>query len=319
MTTCPPNVPDEPPAVDALEIALLNNLGDAGLEGGERQFTDLLRRAAGDRPLRIRFFSLPTIRRGASARARIAALYAPFDTLFERPLDGLIITGCEPRAEHLEEEVYWPSLCGVIDEARAATRSTIFSCLAAHAAVLHLDGIRRRPRETKLSGVYPVAARGPHSLLVGAPGAPRVPHSRWNGLDEAELVACGYDILTSGEATGVDVFAKDQGSLFVFLQGHPEYDPDALLREYRRDVLRYLERSSEIYPRIPDNVVSADVAAALAAFEQAARRERRLDAFARFPSLRRGDHTERSSNAFGDWLFSNWIDHLEKAPARHAA
>ena len=61
-------------------------------------------------------------------------------------MDALIITGAEPRAEAIcDEEPYWPALTRLIDWAEIGTISTLFSCLAAHAAVLHLDGIKRRP------------------------------------------------------------------------------------------------------------------------------------------------------------------------------
>ena len=67
------------------------------------------------------------------------------------------------------------------------------------------------------------------------------PHSRWNGLDEAELVAKGYVVLTRAGEAGVDMFAKDEDHLALFFQGHPEYDGDTLAREFRRDVGRALQ------------------------------------------------------------------------------
>jgi len=48
----------------------------------------------------------------------------------------------------------------LIDWAEGGTISTLFSCLAAHAAVLQLDNIVRRPLPKKLSGVFPVAVDG---------------------------------------------------------------------------------------------------------------------------------------------------------------
>ena len=76
---------------------------------------------------------------------------------------------------------------------------------------------------------------GPHPLLAGVDRSWRIPHSRLNDLPEGELVARGYEILTRSEAVGVDVFIKSGPPLFLFAQGHPEYDPETLLYEYRRD------------------------------------------------------------------------------------
>ena len=50
--------------------------------------------------------------------------------------------------------------------------------------------------------------------------------------------------LTRSDEAGVGLFAKTQGSLFFFVQGHPEYEAETLLREYRRDIGRYLRRSA---------------------------------------------------------------------------
>ena len=56
------------------------------------------------------------------------------------------------------------------------------------------------------------------------------------------LADCGYRILTRSAAAGVDMFARQDKSFHLFLQGHPEYEAKTLLREYRRDVGRYLRR-----------------------------------------------------------------------------
>src|SRR3954470_22328481 len=88
-----------------------------------------------------------------------------------------------------------------------------------HAAVLQLDGIERRPRSTKLSGVYDFAAASSHPLLSGAGPSVRVPHSRLNGLRASDLVAHGYELLTYSDEIGVDAFVKPCPSLFIFLQG----------------------------------------------------------------------------------------------------
>src|SRR5277367_5267383 len=64
-------------------------------------------------------------------------------------------------------------------------------------------------------------------------------------------MACGYNVLTRTAGAGVDAFVKQEESLFVFFQGHPEYESDTLLYEYRRDVGRYLRRETGSYPLMP--------------------------------------------------------------------
>ena len=77
------------------------------------------------------------------------------------------------------------------------TRSTIWSCLAAHAAVLHLDGIERHRLGAKCSGVYDCAKVTDHWLTQGYPSPLKVPHSRLNELRASDLVCPG---LSSADA-----------------------------------------------------------------------------------------------------------------------
>ena len=82
-----------------------------------------------------------------------------------------------------------------------------------------------------------------HPLMQGAPSQLRTPHSRWNEVREESLASTGYSVLTKSADAGVDIFVKQQkNSLFVYFQGHPEYEAQSLLGEYRRDVGRFLRR-----------------------------------------------------------------------------
>jgi len=65
------------------------------------------------------------------------------------------------------------------------------------------------------------------ALVDGLPTVFTIPHSRLNGLDELALASNGYETLIRSDESGVNVFVKDQGSLLVFLQGHPEYEAGA--------------------------------------------------------------------------------------------
>lgn len=308
-----------PSDAEVLDIGLLNNLSDAGLEGGERQFIDLLTKAAGTRRVRLRLFSLPEIVRGANARQRIDKLYTKIESLFGLHLDGLIVTGCEPHTARLQDEPYWHRLTDVMDWAERGTHSTVWSCLAAHAAVLHLDGIERRRLPEKLSGVFDVERVGEHPLLAGSSNRLQVPHSRYNGLVERDLSEAGYEVLTRSTAVGVDAFTRQGRSLFVFLQGHPEYDAAALQREYRRDVMRYLDGTSETYPAIPANTVSREMETALRAFATQAHLEREPDLFTGFPlGMRRGAGGPRTDE-LAVTLFTNWLAVLHAKTPEHAA
>jgi len=245
--------PPAPPA--ELHVGLVNNMPDAAFLLTERQFARLLRAAAGGRRVRLHRTTLPEISRGPAVTAQIAARYLSLGEMFERPLDGLIVTGREPRTSDLRAEPYWPSFRRLADWAREHTRSTVWSCLAAHAAVLHLHGIERRPLGRKLAGVFARRLHGGAALGL-TPYSP-VPHSRQNTLDAGELVRRGYALISEVEGGQPDTFALDAGSRFLFLQGHPEYEADTLKLEYERDVRRFLEGRLDSPPPVPTNYFEA--------------------------------------------------------------
>jgi homoserine O-succinyltransferase len=301
-----------PPAGHAgcVEIGLVNSMPDAALEATERQFIELIDAAAGDVPVRLRFFSLPDVPRTARGQRHVSNSYLGIGDLWDGPLDALIVTGTEPRAPALSDEPYWPALAELIDWAEHNTVSTIWSCLAAHAAVLHLDGVARYALADKCFGIFDCAKAGEHPLMAGVPSSLPVPHSRLNGLRESELVACGYDLLARSAQAGVDSFARQGRSLFVFFQGHPEYDAASLLGEYRRDVGRFLRGERETFPAMPKNYFDAETAGLLATFRARARMDRREELLADFPltAAERGvSNVWRPSAAC---IYRNWLTHL---------
>jgi homoserine O-succinyltransferase len=291
---------------DRLDIGLVNNMPDSALEATERQFGALLAAAAPDRPVHLHLFSLPEIARGERAVEHMAPLYRPVDALYQTHLDALIVTGAEPVAPDLREEPYWQSLGRLVDWARDNTASTIFSCLAAHAAVLRLDGIARRPLPKKRFGVYSETAV-PHALTAGLHNM-TAPHSRWNELREDDLAARGYAIVTRSGESGVGVFAKKLGSLLVFIQGHPEYEAETLLREYRRDIGRYLRGERPNFPDPPRHYFNAAARERIAHYRKRATLRRERELLGDFPifELRRAVRHSWRPGAVA--LYRNWLD-----------
>ena len=291
-----------------LTIGLINNMPDAALQATERQFMGLLRAAAGNNRIHFHCFSLPSVSRSQLAKSRIDKQYTDIADLGRLQIDGLIVTGAEPNAATLPEEPFWKDLTDVIDWAETNTRSTIWSCLAAHAAVLHLDGIERRRLATKCSGVYDCSKAADHWLTDNIPSPLRVSHSRLNELRTNDLAACGYQLLTHSPAAGVDIFAKQLRSQFIFFQGHPEYDALSLEREYLRDISRFLAGERDTYPAVPAGYFDAETENSLASFERRAHVERRPALSAELP-----DRTLRqdiAANTAAAAIFRNWLGYL---------
>jgi homoserine O-succinyltransferase/O-acetyltransferase len=295
---------------NCIDIGLINNMPNEAMEATERQFRSQLDAAAEGIVVRLTLYTLPDAPQTDVGRRHVRRFYSDISDLWDSHLDGLIVTGTEPRALNLMDEPYWEALTRLVEWAEHHTHSAIWSCLAAHAALLHIDGIGRRRLSDKRFGVFECAKVSDHVLTATLPARFRMPHSRWNDIADDDLTTCGYRVLTRSEDAGIDAFAKRRNSLFVFFQGHPEYDGDTLLREYRRDIGRFLKRERNAYPSMPQGYFDKDTIDALTALQQRALSDRRAELVADFPTtlvVGRVKNTWRSAAAC---VYRNWLLYL---------
>ena len=127
------------------------------------------------------------------------------------------------------------------------------------------------------------------------------------------MTAHGYSILTQSDEAGVDTFIKQQESLFVFFQGHPEYDDGALLREYRRDVGRYLRGSATPIRRRRTDISMKAATRKLAAFRKRAESERSEGVLDDFPGVMKGRQSARDPAIVQ--VYRNWLSYLAQQKA----
>jgi homoserine O-succinyltransferase len=292
---------------EPLRIGLVNNMPEAAFKATENQFRFLLNSASEGIPIDLSLYVLGGTPMATAARHRATSHYALVDELWGQSLDGLIVTGAEPSTASLRDEPYWHSFTQLVEWARDNTVSTVWSCLAAHAAVLHTDGIERSRNHTKHFGIFACDRVSDHPLLESANSRLSIPHSRWNGLAEQDLLAHGYEILTRTPDAEVDTFIKRRNSLFVFFQGHPEYETDTLLREYRRDVGRYLGKEANAYPQLPHGYFDGATEKAFASLQSRApslHRDQLLDEIAKIMKTIRIENAWQSTAAL---MYSNWL------------
>jgi len=294
----------------SIAIGLVNNMPDGALEATERHFLSLLDRASGGIPVHLSLYALPDIPRTEAGGRHIEDFYSSTEALWDRQLDALIVTGREPLTPNLNDEPYWDSFTRVLDWAQENTHSTVWSCLAAHAAVLHMDGIGRIRSSVKHSGVFECTRLLDHPLMTGTPSTVRVPHSRWNGLPEEELTARGYSVLTRAADTGVDTFVKVQKSLFVFFQGHPEYESNTLMLEYRRDVGRYLRGEASTYPSLPRAYFDQTTVNALLTIEARAISQPNEESLTELSTLLGAREVENTWRTTAASIYRNWLEYV---------
>jgi homoserine O-succinyltransferase len=296
---------------ECTKIAFINNMPDAALEDTELQFFDLLNTAAANSHVLLKLFSLPMVPRSDRGQEHLKSFYFGIEDLLSSRFDGVIITGTEPRQADLRMEPYWSRLADVLDWAEGNTTSTVLSCLAAHAGVLHSDGIGRHALDDKQFGVFDDRRVSDHVLTTGTSEPMRFPHSRWNEVREDALTSCGYSVLTKSAEAGVNLFVKKKRkSLFVHFQGHPEYGAGTLGKEYRRDIRRFLSRERPTYPNMPHGYFGATATKILNEFRETVLAHPREELLAELPEVALGDGSESAWHSAAARVYSNWLQYV---------
>ena len=203
-----------------------------------------LARVLGNTPLQIELELIaPTghVSKNTS-QEHMLAFYKTFDEVCERTFDGLVITGAPVETLDFEQVDYWPELCSIMDFSRTNVYSTLHVCWGAQAGLYFHHGIEKRSLPRKLFGVYEHRVLKPSSpLFRGFDDVFCAPHSRYTEVWEKDIRAApGLELLATSPEAGVYAVKTEDSSQF-FIMGHPEYDPDTLAREYRRDIDKGLD------------------------------------------------------------------------------
>jgi homoserine O-succinyltransferase/O-acetyltransferase len=298
-------------AAECVRIAFVNNMPDPAIEDTEMQFFELLDAASGDIPVCLKLHSLSGVPRGERGQQHLSSFYFTTDELLNSRFDGVIVTGTEPRQPNLRNEPYWSALTNVLDWAESNTASAILSCLAAHAGVLHSDGINRHPLSDKQFGVFDFTKSATHQLTAGTGERVSFPHSRWNEVQADALTASGYQVLTQSPEGGVDSFVKrKKRSLFVHFQGHPEYGAQTLLKEYRRDIKRFLRMERETFPSAPKGYFDAAITRLLTEFRDTVLSDRREELMVSFPEAALAGSLQKTWHSSAMSIYGNWLQYV---------
>ena len=214
-------------------------------------------------------FTVDGVERHGAARERVERFYEPFDKLRRDGLDALIVTGANVTEADVTREAFWSPLMEVLAWGREHTASMLCSCLASHAAFQSLYGVRRTHLPRKRWGVYSHRVTDPsHPLVAGINTRFDTPHSRFNDVPRTQMEAAGLRVLAASEEGGVLIATSPDGFRFVYFQGHPEYDRESLLKEYKREVGRYVRGETEEYPPFPEHYFPPRVARRFDAYRE---------------------------------------------------
>lgn len=281
-----------------LHIGLLNMMPDSALEITERQFMRLVGNSNQIAQFYVHVFSVPGLERSAETRSYIDQYYTTFEQVKQDGLDALIITGANVANPSLDQEDFWQPLTEVIEWAREHVTSTICSCLSTHALMKYFYQIDRVKRDRKKWGVFEHRVTQPnHPLLREINTRFDVPHSRWNSITRQQIEDAGLTVLIQSFDSEVHMAVSPDQLRMVYFQGHPEYDINSLLKEYKRDLLGYFH-GRNAQPPYPENYFPID------ARDLAERYIRQAQS-----ALEKGrELPEFPEDAFLPWLDNTWGD-----------
>ena len=108
-------------------------------------------------------------------------------------------------------------------------------------------------------------------------------------------------LLSESDEGGVHLAVSPDQVRVVYFQGHPEYDRNSLLKEYKREVLRFSAGERDAMPPFPDNYFQGE---ALRLIEAA------LDDPDTLVDVLNNDVEQHLDNTWGDTakaIINNWL------------
>ncbi len=295
--------------VRELHVGLLNLMPDAALEATERQFMRLLASSTQLACIHVHPFTVSGVPREGGARAHVESYYEDFAEVRRAGLHALIVTGANPRCPELSQEPFWDGMSQVIEWALEHVPSTVCSCLATHAVVRRYHQIERIKLPAKRWGVYShrVLDTG-HPLVRNTNTRFDAPHSHVYEVTREQLESAGVKVLAESEEAGVHLAVSGDGIRLVYFQGHPEYDTNSLLKEYKRELERFIRGERPEYPPFPDHYFPED------ARERLGEHQREVCAaldgdrpVSDFPESALGPLLDNTWTDTGKALFNNWL------------
>lgn len=300
-----------------LHLGFLNLMPDAALEATERQFLRLVASYGDQADLYVYPIAVASEHREGPARSHVAKFYLGLPEVARRGLDALIVTGANPKSPDLSTEVFWQPLTEALEWAQAHTNSILCSCLATHAVLEWDRKIERVLLPVKRWGVYPhrFLDRG-HTLLAGIDEPMLVPHSHNFDVSRSAMEAAGVEVLIYSDEAGVLLAVSDQAPGWVMFQGHPEYDAISLLKEYKREIARFVDGERQ-YPPPPEHYLPAAAEPILGAYRR--RLEDALGRGAEPPAFPEADLATLVTDSWGQagrQIYRNWLTGVHAAVNR---
>ena len=165
------------------------------------------------------------------------AFYRDFELMRNEKFDGMIITGAP--VEHLDyhEVTYWDEISEIFAWARTHVTSTMYICWAAQAGLYYHYGVPKYPLPQKMFGIFPqYMSDNTLPIFRGFDDVFYMPHSRHTEIRKEDILKVPeLTLIAESPMSGVSIVMAREGRE-IFITGHPEYSPNTLDTEYKRDL-----------------------------------------------------------------------------------
>ncbi|PCJ99078.1 MAG: hypothetical protein COA45_06445 [Zetaproteobacteria bacterium] len=234
-----------------LHIAVINAMPEGAVRQTPSQLAGPMAEAAGSRNVVLHTFYVDDIDYGAHTQYVIDN-YHHLDKLDEIKPDIIIVSGSG------DYDALLPAVKTILEHEGATTK--IFSCMAGHALFEAKYDTSRQKLDEKKHGIFPMEKTNITSPLTkGISSNFNEPFSRWYDISWEQVLDADMKLLIDSADNGVFLASSKDGISEIFIQGHPEYSKESLLREFNRDTIcaRFSEITHEenprAYPKCPEN------------------------------------------------------------------
>ena len=225
-----------------LKIGILNIMHDK--VDTKKRFDYVLTRA--QMPVELKYFYPKDHYQGRPVPPEVSAMAVPLELEEVAKLDAFIVTGAPIEKIAFSEVTYMAELHELFAFLEAKRICQLYVCFGAMAAANYFYGIEKHLLAQKLFGIYPQVIVNDSPLLAGLTPGFLAPHARYAELSLAQIKQTPeLRLLATTEKD--ELFAMEsRDGLQAYLFSHLEYEGDALLKEYQRELAAYPDQAQTL-------------------------------------------------------------------------
>ncbi|MDE7061799.1 MAG: homoserine O-succinyltransferase, partial [Lachnospiraceae bacterium] len=188
-----------------------------------KQDTELqLLRSLSNTPLQVdvTFLAVTSHESKNTSQSHLNKFYQTIDEIWNRNLDGLIITGAPVELLEFEQVDYWDEVCRIMEWSKTHVTSTLHLCWGAQAGLYYHYGIPKHQLQGKMFGIFDHRVKNRKVPLVrGFDDHFMAPHSRHTEVRKEDIEAVDeLTILAESSEAGVFLVTDNTGKK-IFMMG----------------------------------------------------------------------------------------------------